>query len=107
MTADEVMFFRAMPGALPLYETLRGKVLAECPDTTLNVHKSQITFRAHYGYAFVSLRRMKGCPKVFLIVPFGLSTVWTHRASPQLRNRIPTAGRIMSSCRRKSSWMMN
>ena len=73
MTADEVMFFRAMPGAFPLYETLWGNVLAECPDTTLNVHKSQITFRAHYGYAFVSLRRMKGCPKVFLIVSFGLS----------------------------------
>lgn len=73
MTADELMFFNAMPGALPLYEALREKLLAECPDTTLKVQKSQITFKVKYGYAFVSLRRMKGCPEVFIIVSFGLS----------------------------------
>lgn len=72
MTADEMMFFNAMPGALPLYEALREKLLAECPDTTLKVQKSQITFKVKYGYAFVSLRRMKGCPEVFIIVSFGL-----------------------------------
>lgn len=43
------------------------------PDTALKVQKSQITFRARYGFAFVSLRRMKGCPEVFLILSFGLS----------------------------------
>lgn len=72
MTADEVIFFSAMPGALPLYAHLRDKLLAECPDTALKVQKSQITFQARHGYAFVSLRRMKSCPKVFLIVSFGL-----------------------------------
>ena len=73
MTADELMFFRAMPGALPLYEILRERLLTRCPGTDLKVQKSQITFRARYGYAFVSLRRMKGCPEVFMIVSFGLS----------------------------------
>ena len=73
MTADELMFFNAMPGALPLYEALRRKLLTACPDTTLKVQKTQITFRAKYGYAFVSLRRMRGCPEVFMIVSFGLS----------------------------------
>ena len=73
MTSDERMFFNTTPGALPLYEVLRNKLLTECPDTTLQVQKSQITFQVKYGYAFVSLRRMKGCPEVFLIVTFGLS----------------------------------
>ena len=73
MTSDERMFFNTTPGALPLYEVLRNKLLTECPDTTLQVQKSQITFNVKYGYAFVSLRRMKGCPEVFLIVTFGLS----------------------------------
>lgn len=73
MTNDELLFFDTMPGALPLYESLRGRLLSACPDTGLKVQKSQITFKAKYGYAFVSLRRMKGCPEVFIIVSFGLS----------------------------------
>ena len=72
MTADELMFFNIMPGALPMYEILHRKLLTECPDTTLKVQKSQITFKSKYGYAFVSLRRMKDCPEVFMIVSFGL-----------------------------------
>ncbi len=73
MTPEELLFFDAQPGALPLYEALRSKLLAECPDTTWKVQKSQITFKARYGFAFVSLRRMRGCPEVFLILSFGLS----------------------------------
>ena len=73
MTADELMFFDPMPGALPLYDALRARLLAEMPDAAVRVQKTQITFSARYGFAFVSLRRMRGCPKVFLIVSFGLS----------------------------------
>ena len=73
MTADEFLFFNIMPNALPLYEILRSKLLTECPNTSLKVQKSQITFKAKYGYAFVSLKWMKGCPEVFIIVSFGLS----------------------------------
>ena len=65
MTADELMFFSPMPDALPLYEILCDRLRAECPDTILKVQQSQITFKARYGFAFVSLRRMKGCPEVF------------------------------------------
>jgi len=39
----------------------------------VEVKKTQITFRERYGFAFVSLRKMKGCPEVFIIVSFGLS----------------------------------
>lgn len=72
MTGDELLFFNAMPGALPLYEALTQKLMEAMPDTVVKVQKSQITFQARYGFAFVSLRRMKGCPKVFLILTIGL-----------------------------------
>lgn len=62
MTSDERMFFNTTPGALPLYEVLRNKLLTECPDTTLQVQKSQITFKVKYGYAFVSLAADEGLP---------------------------------------------
>lgn len=73
MTDDELMFFDRMPGIVPLYQLLAQTVLSHFPGTQIKVQKTQITFRARYGYAFVSLRRMKGCPQVFLILTFGLN----------------------------------
>lgn len=72
MTTDELFFFDPMPAALPLYGALSQRLLAAFPDITIEVKKTQITFRARYGFAFVSLKRMRGCPKVFIIVSFGL-----------------------------------
>jgi len=71
MSPDELMFFEPMPGALPLYLALSEKLLA-LPGVTVKVAKTQITFKARYGFAFVSLRRIKGCPEVFLILTLGL-----------------------------------
>lgn len=73
MTSDELFFFDSMPDALPLYGVLSEKLLAAFPHVTVEVKKTQITFREKYGFAFVSLKRMKGCPKVFIILSFGLS----------------------------------
>ena len=73
MTTEELLFFDPMPRALPLYETLSEKLLTAFPNVTAKVQKTQITFREKYGFAFVSLRRIKGCPEVFLILSFGLS----------------------------------
>lgn len=73
MTTDELLFFNTMPDALPLYEALKTKLLTLCPDSVIKVQKSQITFKARYGFAFVSLKRIKGCPSVFILVSFGLS----------------------------------
>lgn len=72
MTTDELLFFDAMPGALPLYEQLSQKLLAAFPGVTVKVNRTQITFWERYGFAFVSLRRIRGCPEVFLILSFGL-----------------------------------
>ncbi len=72
MTADELLFFDPLPAALPLYEAFSTKLLAQFPGVSVRVSKTQITFQARYGFAFVSLRRMKGCPPVFLILTLGL-----------------------------------
>lgn len=73
MTSDELFFFNPMPEALPLYAALSEKLLAAFPNVAVAVKKTQITFREKYGFAFVSLRRMKGCPQVFIVLSFGLS----------------------------------
>lgn len=73
MTSSELFFFGAMPDALPLYEALSQKLLAAFPGVVVETKKTQITFRERYGFAFVSLKRMKGCPSVFIILSFGLS----------------------------------
>ncbi len=72
MTTQELLFFEPMPRALALYESLSGKLLSAFTNVVVKVQKTQITFREKYGFAFVSLRRMKGCPEVFLILSFGL-----------------------------------
>ena len=73
MTTDELMFFQERPQAFVLYQALREKLFAIFPDITIKVQKSQIAFRAGYNFAFVSLRKIKGCPEIFLILSFGLS----------------------------------
>lgn len=81
MTTDELLFFQSMPGALPLYAALSDRLLAAFPGVAVKVQKTQITFREKYGFAFVSLRRMKGRPGVSFIVSFGLAR---RLASPRI-----------------------
>ena len=73
MTQDELQFFAGHGAALPIYTELRSRVFAQWPDGEVRVARTQITFRARYGFAFVSTRRMgRRCPEVFIIVSFGL-----------------------------------
>ncbi len=73
LTTDELMFFQAKPEALPLYAALAQEIKTRFPRVSVRVKKSQITFWERNGFAFVSLRRIKGCPKNFIIVSFGLA----------------------------------
>ena len=73
MTQDELQFFASHGAALPIYTELRSRVFAQWPDVEVRVARTQITFKARYGFAFVSTRRMgRRCPEVFIIVSFGL-----------------------------------
>lgn len=73
-TGDELLFFNAHPGLLPLYEALRGKILAAQPDASVRISKTQISFRSRYIFAMVSLpvHRRKGWPEEYLLFSFGL-----------------------------------
>ena len=74
LTGDELLFFNAHPGLLPLYEALRGKILAAQPDASVRISKTQISFRSRYIFAMVSLpvRRRKGWPEEYLLFSFAL-----------------------------------
>jgi len=72
MTSDELLFFNSRPQALPLYAALSEKLLSAFPDAAVEVKKTQITFRARYGFAFVSLRKIKGSTESSLILTIGL-----------------------------------
>ena len=75
MTLDEMLFFDKHPAALPLYEKLKGSILAEVPDARIEVKKTQISFFAKHMFAaasFTPIRRAKERPEPFLTVTFGL-----------------------------------
>ena len=74
LTGDELLFFNAHPGLLPLYEALRGKILAAQPDASVRISKTQISFRSRYIFAMVSLpvHRRKSWPEECLLFSFGL-----------------------------------
>ncbi len=75
MTMDEIMFFDTHPAALPLYEKLRGSILAEAPNVRIEVKKTQISFFTKHMFAaasFTPVRRAKERPEPFLTVTFGM-----------------------------------
>ena len=73
MTDAELQFFMGHEAALPIYSALREEIFSRWPDTELRAAKTQLTFKARYGFAFVSTRRMgRRCPEVFIILSLGL-----------------------------------
>ena len=72
---DELLFFNEHPAALPLYEAFTKRLLAEIDNVTIKVQKTQISFSNKYNFAFVSflsVRKAKERPKVYITVSFGL-----------------------------------
>ena len=75
MTLDELMFFGSHPAALPLYEALKERILAEIPDARIETKKTQISFFTRHMFAAVSftpVRKARERPDPFLTVTFGL-----------------------------------
>lgn len=75
MTAEELVYFDKMPQMLPLYEALKEKLDNTYPEMGIKVTKTQISFRNRHVFAMASLpwRKIKGWPKEYLLVSFGLS----------------------------------
>ena len=61
MDFDTMAFFEAQkhPEALPLYEALEGRILAEVDGVRIKVQKSQITFYNRHLFACASFARVR------------------------------------------------
>ena len=84
MDNDILFFFGEHMDALPIYERLEARILAQIPDVKIKVAKTQITFARRYGFAFVSFnpcRRAKDRPAVWMTVTFGLGN---RKESPRI-----------------------
>lgn len=74
-TLDEMLFFDSHPAALPLYEALKERILAEVPDARIEAKKTQISFFTRHMFAaasFTPVRKAKERPDPFLTMTFGL-----------------------------------
>lgn len=84
MNQDILLFFDKHPEALPLYEALEERILAEIRDVKIKVRKTQITFSNKHNFAFVSflpVRKAGERPDIYIVVTFGLSY---RRESPRI-----------------------
>lgn len=76
MNQHILLFFDKHPEALPLYEALEERILAEIRDVKIKVQKTQITFSNKRNFAFVSflpVRKAGERPDIYIAVTFGLS----------------------------------
>ena len=78
MDFDTMAFFEAQkhPEALPLYEALERRILAEVDGVCIKVQKSQITFYNRHLFAcasFARVRRKAELPPCWLVVTVGLA----------------------------------
>ena len=78
MDFDTMAFFEAQkhPEALPLYEALEGRILAEVDGVRIKVQKRQITFYNRRLFAcasFARVRRKAELPPCWLVVTVGLA----------------------------------
>lgn len=93
MTADELQYFDPMPQMRLLYVALRERLENMYPDMTLKVTKTQISFRNRHVFAMASLpfRKIKGWPKEYLLISFGLNY---QKQSPRIAQSVePYPGR--------------
>ena len=78
MDFDTLQWFEAQkhPDALPLYEALEGRILAEIPGVRIKVQKSQITFYNKHLFGCVSyirVRKKAQLPPCWLVLTLGLA----------------------------------
>lgn len=66
-------FFTNMPLAIPIYKAVEAYLTSLGP-VTRRIHKTQISFRAVYGFAYVWLpvKKVKDRPEQYLVLSFGL-----------------------------------
>ena len=76
LAREELRFFEGQESSLPIYETLRAAILREIGGVSIEVKRTQISFRTKNLFAAVSftpVRRAALRPPVWLTVTFGLA----------------------------------
>ena len=75
MNGEILRFFEGHMDAMPLYVHLEEAIMAEIPDASIRVSKTQISFSCKRGFAVVSfapVRKSKDHPRAYLTLSFGL-----------------------------------
>jgi len=72
--SEIVSFFSKMPEVIPLYESIEEKILERFEDVSIEIKKTQITFKAKRGFVYVWLpiRKIKNRPAYYVVLSFGL-----------------------------------
>ncbi|MBQ8653952.1 MAG: hypothetical protein IJ507_03365 [Clostridia bacterium] len=83
MKADVLLFFSSHPEMIPLYERLEEEILRICPETVIDVQKSQIAFSCRFRFAFASMRGER------FVVTFGLAERIEHPRIKQASEPYP------------------
>ena len=80
MNVDILYYFRDKPEALPLFEAIHNMIVTEFENARMDVLKTTIAFSNRYRFAYVGLpfRKVKGRPKVCVILTFGLGYKLEH-----------------------------
>lgn len=80
MDIEIAALFEKAPEALELYGALERKILAEFGDVRIKPAKTQVGFFSRYGFAYIwpPTRRVKGWPRIYAGVSFGLAYRLEH-----------------------------
>lgn len=72
---NEFHFFDKMPEAIPLYEEVRRRILANMENVKIKIQKSQIAFssKRNFAYVWLPVNKVKNRPEVYIILSFGLN----------------------------------
>ena len=70
-----VIFFSKMPEVIPIYERIEEKILERFKDVSIEIEKTQITFKSKRGFVYVWLpiSKMKSRPEYYVVLSFGLN----------------------------------
>ena len=71
---DIARFFSQMPGIVPVYVAIEDRILSRFQNVSVEIFKTQISFRSKRGFAYVWLpgRKLKNRPVRYLVLSFGL-----------------------------------
>ena len=112
MDFDTLHFFELQkhPDAVPFYEALETRILAEIPDVRIKVQKSQITFYNKHLFACVSYARVRKKAQLspcYIVVTVGLARRVESPRIAVATEPYPAAGPTTSWCRALRRSTMN